>query len=71
MRAWRYEGLIGLANLNLVELPDPGDALVRIRACSVNFRDLTVANGGYGRTGPPHSSRFLTGLVKWLRSAAA
>ena len=36
-----------------MELPDPepgpGEAVVRVRACSLNYRDLVVAKGGYGR----------------------
>lgn len=54
MRAWCYTGSIQLENLKITDVPDPvpgpGEALVRIQACSVNFRDLTVARGGYGRT---------------------
>jgi NADPH:quinone reductase-like Zn-dependent oxidoreductase len=47
----------GLENLRMVELPDaapgPGQAVVRVRACSLNYRDLVVARGGYGRAVKP------------------
>ena len=53
MRAWRFLESFGLENLRLVELPEPhpgpGEAVVRVRACSLNYRDLMVAKGGYGR----------------------
>ena len=53
MKAWRYADSFGLENLRLVELPDPapgpGEAVVRVRACSLNYRDLVVSKGGYGR----------------------
>ncbi len=39
--------------MRIVELPEPvpgaGEAVVRVRACSLNYRDLVVAKGGYGR----------------------
>ncbi len=42
----------GLDNLKLVERPDPvpgpGQVLVRIRAASLNYRDLLTIQGGYG-----------------------
>jgi NADPH:quinone reductase-like Zn-dependent oxidoreductase len=54
LRTWRFVESFGIENLRLVELPDPepgpGEAVVRVRACSLNYRDLVVANGGYGRT---------------------
>ena len=38
--------------LKLVERPDPvagpGEALVRLRAASLNYRDLVITRGGYG-----------------------
>ena len=53
MRTWRFVETFGLENLRLTELPDPvpgpGQAVVRVRACSVNYRDLVVSKGGYGR----------------------
>jgi NADPH:quinone reductase-like Zn-dependent oxidoreductase len=53
MKAWRFVKGFGLENLECVELPEPspgpGQAVVRVRACSLNYRDLVVAKGGYGR----------------------
>jgi len=53
MKAWRFLQSFGLENLTCVELPDPrpgpGQAVVRVRACSLNYRDLVVSKGGYGR----------------------
>lgn len=47
----------GLENLRIVELPElspgPGQAIVRVRACSLNYRDLVVLKGGYGRSVKP------------------
>jgi len=43
----------GLEQLKLVELPDPvpgpGEVLVKLRHASLNYRDLVVVSGGYGR----------------------
>ena len=54
MKAWRFLRGFGLENLECVELPDPspgpGQAVVRVRACSLNYRDLVVSKGGYGRS---------------------
>lgn len=53
MKAWRFTKAFGLENLECIELPDPvpgpGQTVVRVRACSLNYRDLVVARGGYGR----------------------
>ena len=42
----------GLDNLSVIELPDPepgpGEVLVRIRAATLNYRDLLTVEGGYG-----------------------
>src|SRR3954468_2031337 len=49
----RYElQAFGLENLKLVDCPQPepaghGQVLVRIRACSLNYRDLMVVKGIY------------------------
>jgi NADPH:quinone reductase-like Zn-dependent oxidoreductase len=50
MRAYELQAF-GLENLKVVERPrpepGPGQALVRMRACSLNFRDLMVVKGIY------------------------
>ena len=51
MRAVEIRGGFGLDNLALVERPDPrpgpGQVLVRLRAASLNYRDLLTAEGKY------------------------
>ncbi|MGE0254331.1 MAG: NAD(P)-dependent alcohol dehydrogenase [Alphaproteobacteria bacterium] len=47
-------GAVGIDNLAVVDVPDPaapgpGEVLVRLRAASLNYRDLVTAEGGYGR----------------------
>lgn len=53
MKIWRFEGPGGLDNLRLAEEATkklgPGEVRVRIRAASLNYRDLMVAEGRYGR----------------------
>ncbi len=57
MRAWRFSKNFGPENLESIEVPDPtpgaGEAVVRVRACSLNYRDLVVSKGGYGRAVKP------------------
>ncbi|MEL6281510.1 MAG: NAD(P)-dependent alcohol dehydrogenase [Pseudomonadota bacterium] len=52
MKAMRIEAW-GVENIRPIELPDPrpgpGEALLRMRAVSINPRDLIMAQGGYGR----------------------
>ena len=52
MRALELAAL-GLENLKVVDRPDPvpgpGEVLVRMKAVSLNFRDLLMLNGAYGR----------------------
>jgi NADPH:quinone reductase-like Zn-dependent oxidoreductase len=52
MRAWRLPaGSDGFDRLYLEELPDPapgpGEVLVQVHACSINYRDFAVAAGKY------------------------
>jgi NADPH:quinone reductase-like Zn-dependent oxidoreductase len=53
MKTALFADAFGLENLRITEAPDPdaaaGQAVVRVRACSLNFRDLLVARGSYGR----------------------
>jgi NADPH:quinone reductase-like Zn-dependent oxidoreductase len=53
MTVWRILESFGIENLRPIDLPEPtagpGQAVVRVRACSLNYRDLLVAQGGYGR----------------------
>ena len=52
MKAFQIVGGFGLENVKRVELPEPkpgpGQVLVRMRAASLNYRDLVVIKGGYG-----------------------
>jgi NADPH:quinone reductase-like Zn-dependent oxidoreductase len=53
MRALKVEAPWGLDAIEVVELPDPvpgpGEVLVRMRAVSLNYRDLLMVGGIYGR----------------------
>jgi NADPH:quinone reductase-like Zn-dependent oxidoreductase len=53
VNAYELSTTAGIVSLEIVDKPepDPGPAqvLVRMRAASLNFRDLVVAKGGYGR----------------------
>jgi NADPH:quinone reductase-like Zn-dependent oxidoreductase len=57
VKAWRFTDGFGAENLKIVELPDPipgpGEAVVRVRACSLNYRDLVVMRGGCGANVKP------------------
>ncbi len=52
MKAFQIVGSFGLDNVKQVELPEPqpgpGQVLVRMRAATLNYRDLVVIKGGYG-----------------------
>jgi len=56
MRALQVAEPWGVENLNVVEQPDPklgpGEVLVRMRAASLNYRDLMMVSGAYTRAGP-------------------
>ncbi|HXW60305.1 MAG TPA: NAD(P)-dependent alcohol dehydrogenase, partial [Myxococcota bacterium] len=51
MKAWQVVQNFGLNNLKQVELPsrslEKDEVRVKIRACSLNYRDLLVVNGHY------------------------
>ncbi|MGC1274584.1 MAG: NAD(P)-dependent alcohol dehydrogenase [Planctomycetaceae bacterium] len=53
MHAYQIDTPDGIDAIQRIELPDPepnvGEVLVRIRANSLNFRDLTITRGGYAR----------------------
>ncbi len=54
MRVQRFVDGFAYEKLQILEMPEPqpgpGQVVVRVRACSLNFRDLVVARGGYGRS---------------------
>ncbi len=56
MKCYHLPRAIGIDDLALTERerpePGPGQILVRMRACSLNYRDLMVVTGRYGG-GPP------------------
>src|SRR5437016_637756 len=51
MKVIELQGRFGLDSLTVAERPQPnpgpGQALIRVRAVSLNFRDLLVATGSY------------------------
>jgi len=51
VRTWEIQSGFGLANLRLAERPDPrpgpGQVLIRVRAVSLNYRDLLMVEGKY------------------------
>src|SRR5262245_41417503 len=55
----------GLENLRLRDLPEPrpgpNDVLVRLRAASLNYRDLLIVDGGYGSAQRTHNLIPLSG----------
>ena len=50
-----YDGLGGLTQTDLPEppAPEPGQIVVRVRAVSLNYRDLMILTGRYGGGNPP------------------
>jgi NADPH:quinone reductase-like Zn-dependent oxidoreductase len=57
MKAFQLHGQTGPDSLRLVELPEPkpghGQVLVRVRANALNYRDLMIADGRYGKANLP------------------
>ena len=56
MKAWIIPAPRGIDSLTLVDRPDPtpghGQLLVRVRATSLNYRDLITVEGAYARAAP-------------------
>ena len=65
MRALQLTDAVGLDHLKVVELadpaPGPGEVLVRMRAVSLNYRDLLMVNGIYGPQTPLPLTPFSDG----------
>jgi NADPH:quinone reductase-like Zn-dependent oxidoreductase len=65
MRALQLIDGLGLDHLRVVEAPDPRpgpfEVLVRMRAVSLNYRDLLMVNGVYGRATPLPLTPFSDG----------
>jgi len=63
MRALNVSAPWGLDQIKVVEKPDPtpgpGQVLVRMRAVSLNYRDLLMVNGMYGRA-PAQTNDIIT-----------
>jgi NADPH:quinone reductase-like Zn-dependent oxidoreductase len=57
MKVWELGDQKGIASLRLVERPDskpgPGQALVQVRASSLNRRDISITEGKYLGAKPP------------------
>jgi hypothetical protein len=77
MRVFQIQDDWGMANLKIAERPQPqpqaGQVLLRMRASSLNFRDLVVPERGYGSfTGTlPLIPRYQTASARSSRSARA
>jgi NADPH:quinone reductase-like Zn-dependent oxidoreductase len=75
MRALQLTDCLGLDHLRVVEAPDPHpgpeDVLVRMRAVSLNYRDLLMLEGVYGRGTPLPLTPFSDGcgMVEAIGSA--
>ena len=67
MRALNVAAPWGLDAIKVVELPDPkpgpGQVLVRMKAVSLNYRDLLMVNGMYGRGAHGTSSERRDGFA--------
>lgn len=57
MKAFQLHGQTGADSLRLVEIPEPkpacGEVLIRVRANALNYRDLMIADGRYGKINLP------------------
>jgi NADPH:quinone reductase-like Zn-dependent oxidoreductase len=65
MRALELTTAVGVDNLQLVERPDPapgpGEVLIRMKAVSLNYRDLIMVEGVYGGATPLPLTPFSDG----------
>ncbi len=65
MRAIELSGGTGFDHLKIIEAPDPApgpfEVLVRMRAVSLNYRDLLMVHGVYGRSMPATITPFSDG----------
>lgn len=54
MKAWRIKNFDQTIELDTVDIPKPltGEALVRVRACALNFADILMAQGKYQEMPP-------------------
>lgn len=57
MHAYRYDGFTGVNGITIHDEPEPtpqrGELLLRIRAVSLNYRDMAIADGTYPRAARP------------------
>ena len=62
MRAMEIQGAYGIDNLKLADRPvpkaGPGQVVIRMKAASLNFRDLATVSGTYG---PGHKLPLVLG----------
>jgi NADPH:quinone reductase-like Zn-dependent oxidoreductase len=74
MKAFQIQNTFGLDSLNLVDLPDPkpgpGQVLVRVRAASLNFRDLLTVKGLYNPRMPLPRIPFSDGAGEVVATGA-
>ncbi len=76
MRAYQMpKGGAGIEAVVQVERPDPKpghrQVLVKVKACSLNFRDLGIVRGTYRMPVRETSFRCPTAPAKWSRSGPA
>ena len=65
MKAWQLKSRTGIDGLAMAEVPPPpppgpGQIKVRMRAGSLNYRDLSLASGRYARSTPPDNMVLLS-----------
>lgn len=77
MKGYQVNRPTGVDGVDCVEMPDPrvqaGEVLVRVRACSLNYRDLGVLRGGYYRNDkqPVVPISDMAGVVEAVGSGVA